>query len=93
LSSLSSLWKEYIQFSNNVCSYTVNPFAEYVKAVKDVLFTTSSQDLSETSEKYNKKAPEPLCKQFPGRRTKEEGIKRHKERKELEQPALYPDCE
>ena len=76
----------------NLCSYTVNIFAEYVKAVKDVLFTTLSEDLSETSKKHKKKAPEPLCKQFPDRRTKEEGIKRQKERKELEQPALYPSC-
>ncbi len=75
-----------------LCSYTVNIFAEYVKAVKDVLFTSSSEDLSETSKKYKKKAPEPLCKQFPSRRTKQEGIKTQKVRKELEQPALYPSC-
>ena len=72
----------------NLCSYTVNIFAEYVKAVKDVLFTTSSEDLSETSKKYKKKAPEPS---FQTEEQRKRGL-RGKKKKELEQPALYPSC-
>jgi hypothetical protein len=57
------------------------------------MFSTSLEDLSETAAKYTRKAPEPLCNQFTERRSKEDAIKRHKERKELDVHALFPSCE
>ncbi len=57
------------------------------------MFSTSLEDLSETAAKYTEKAPEPLCRQFTERRSKEYAIKRHKERKELDVHALFPSCE
>ena len=68
-------------------------FIEYVNAVKSALFTTSEDDLSDTVKKYKKKAPEPLCKQFTDRRSKQDAIKRHKQRKALDCHALFPSCE
>lgn len=47
---------------------------EYVNAVKNILFSTTEEDLSKTVEKYRKKAPDPLCKQFTDRRSKEDAI-------------------
>ena len=71
--------------------------------MKSALFTTSEDDLSDTVKKYKKKAPEPLCKQFTDRRSKQDeftdrrskqdAIKRHKERKALDCHALFPSCE
>ena len=66
---------------------------EYVSAVKKVLFSSSEGDLAKTVEKYQKKAPEPLCKQFKDKRSKEDAIKRYKDRKELDSQALFPSCE
>ena len=61
--------------------------------MKSALFTTSEDDLCDTVKKYKKKAPEPLCKQFTDRRSKQDAIKRHKERKALDCHALFPSCE
>ena len=51
--------------------YTV----DYVDAVKNTMFSTSLEDLSETAAKYTEKAPEPLSRQFTERRSKEDAIK------------------
>jgi hypothetical protein len=66
---------------------------EYVNAVKNILFSTTEEDLSKTVEKYRKKAPDPLCKQFTNRRSKEDAIKRYRDRKALDGQALFPSCE
>ena len=47
------------------------------------------RNLSDTVKKYKKKAPEPLCKQFTDTRSKQDAIKRHKERKALDCHALF----
>ena len=65
---------------------------EYVDAVKNIVFSTSQKDLLETLEKYKKKEPEPLCSQFKDRRSKDDAIKRHRERKEIDDHALFPSC-
>ncbi len=56
------------------------------------MFSTSLEDLSEAAAKYTEKAPEPLCRQFT-KRSKEDAIKCHKERKGLCVHALFPSCE
>ena len=65
---------------------------EYAIAIKNILFSSSEHDLAKTVEKYQKKAPEPLCKQFKDRRSKVDAIKRYKDRKELHSQALFPSC-
>ena len=68
-------------------------FSDYVNHVKEIVFSTSEEDLNETSDAYKKRIPEPLYKQFPARRSKASAIKRHQDRQAQDPHELCPTSE
>ncbi|CAB3980103.1 Hypothetical predicted protein [Paramuricea clavata] len=84
--------QEYLDDDTSMV-YSFLEESEYVIAVKNILFSTTEEDLSKTVEKYRKKALDPLCKQFTDRRSKEDAIKQYRDRKALDGQALFPSLE
>lgn len=76
----------------SVTNYFSYQFLEYVEQVKNVLFMSNKQELSTIMERYRGKAPEPLCSQFPTKRSKAEAIKKYVARNKHVSHALYPCC-
>lgn len=64
-------------------------FSGYVDDLKQLLFTLPLESLKEVNDRYKEKTPAPLNTQFEDRVTKEEAIKRHNSRKQMEN-ILYP---
>ncbi|XP_019626579.1 PREDICTED: uncharacterized protein LOC109471682 [Branchiostoma belcheri] len=53
------------------------------------MLNTPKEQLKATYKKYLAQVPEPLCSQFPERRSRDDAIKRHEERSQLN-TQLYP---
>ena len=64
----------------------------YVSDVMEGLFTCSQKVLLEVADKYQKKAPVPLCQQFPDRLNREAAVKHYHEKRKLAEPTLFPSC-
>ena len=58
--------------------------------MKKLLFTLPKSEMEEVLDRYTGKAPEPLNRQFPERKSKEDAVKGYRERKKMKRTPLFP---
>ena len=63
--------------------------SDYVVCIKSYLFTKSREELTKVKQKYDKKVPEPMNRQFLERNSKVDALECHRKRKERV-PELFP---
>ena len=56
--------------------------SDYVVCIKSYLFTKSREELTKVKQKYDKKVPEPMNRQFFERSSKVDVLECHRKRKE-----------
>lgn len=74
-------------------NYSNHSFSDYVEEMRTLLFSMSAADISAlqtVTEKYSAKTPPPLTAQFSERKSKDEAIKAHEEKKRRISAELYP---
>ena len=62
---------------------------QIVACIKSYLFTKSREELTKVKQKYDKKVPEPMNRQFLERNSKVDALECHRKRKERV-PELFP---
>lgn len=67
-----------------------NIFPGYVDTMKTLLFTLPKSEMKKALDKYSAKVPEPLNRQFPERKSKENAVKDYKARKKMTRTSLFP---
>ena len=65
-------------------------FTGYVDTMRKLLFTLPKSEMKEILERYSAKAPEPLNRQFPERKSKEEAVKGYRRKKQMKKTSLFP---
>lgn len=65
-------------------------FTEYVDNIGQVLFTLPFEDMKSVFQKYSANVPEPLNRQFPERKCKDDAVKDFEARKKNTTPLFPP---
>lgn len=65
-------------------------FSGYVETMRKLLFTLPKSEMMKVRYKYSAKVPEPLNRQFPGRKSKEDAVRDYKARKKMTRTSLFP---